>query len=453
MKITSVKMKGQSIAIILPALFIMLLLGACNKSNDHHFQANSSANHPNSYSSEVIEKWMALQVRLMKNTTGVPNQAFSRHYVYSGIAALESIAPGFPAYGVWTKKWNGLTGLPHVNPSTQFYWPANVNAALARMNRAFFPNASLVDKAAIDSLENVLHNEYLTGNDGSLITASEQFGKDVATAVLNWAATDGYLNANNPYTPPVGPGLWVPTAPAFAPAASPYWGNNRTVITGSIANTQPAAPIAYSTVPNSPFHNMVKSVYDASLNLTTEQKAMAAFWRDVPGVTSPGHWLSIVKQVIEQTDSPLGKAALAYAITGAAINDGLISCWKTKYQYNLVRPITYIRDVMGHSTWTPYLTTPGHPEYTSAHAVLSVAAGEVVKEIFGDVDSFTDHTYDYLGYAPRTYSSYEAIGLEAAHSRFFAGIHYPPSIQAGIVQGKKVAENILNLNPAHTRAK
>ena len=108
---------------------------------------------------------------------------------------------------------------------------------------------------------------------------------------------------------------------------------------------------------------------------------------------------------------------------------------------------------MGHSTWTPYLTTPGHPEYTSAHAVLSVAAGEVVKEIFGDVDSFTDHTYDYLGYAPRTYSSYEAIGLEAAHSRFFAGIHYPPSIQAGIVQGKKVAENILNLNPAHTRAK
>jgi hypothetical protein len=393
----------------------------------------------------VIEKWMAMQVRLMKNTTGVPNQAFSRHYVYSGIAALESIAPGFPAYRVWTKKWNGLSGLPQVNPSTQYYWPANINAALASMNRALFPNASLVDKTAIDSLENVLHNDYLAGNEVSLITASEQFGKDVATAVLSWAATDGYQQAGNPYTPPVGPGLWVPTAPAFAAAASPYWGNNRTVITGSIVNTQPAAPIAYSTVPNSPFYNMVKSVYDASLNLTADQKAMATFWRDVPGVTSPGHWLSILKQVIQETGSPLGKAALAYAITGAAINDGLISCWKAKYHYNLVRPITYIRDVMGHSTWTPFLTTPGHPEYSSAHAVLSVAAAEVFEDIFGDVDSFTDHTYDYLGYAPRTYSSYEAIGLEAAHSRLYAGIHYPASIQAGITQGKKVADNILDI--------
>jgi hypothetical protein len=46
----------------------------------------------------------------------------------------------------------------------------------------------------------------------------------------------------------------------------------------------------------SAFFEMAKQVYDASLNLSEEQKAMAMFWRDVPGVTSPGHWISIVQQ-------------------------------------------------------------------------------------------------------------------------------------------------------------
>jgi hypothetical protein len=184
---------------------------------------------------------------------------------------------------------------------------------------------------------------------------------------------------------------------------------------------------------------MVKQVYDASQILTDDQKGMAMFWRDIPGVSSPGHWLSIVQQVVRQTNSSLDKAALAYALTGAAINDGLISCWQTKYKYNLVRPITYIRNVLGFGTWSSFLTTPAHPEYSSAHAVLSVAAAEVLEKIFGNIGSFTDHTYDYLNFAPRTYPSLSAIGEEAGQSRFYAGIHYKPSIEAGIKQGKKVA--------------
>jgi hypothetical protein len=174
---------------------------------------------------------------------------------------------------------------------------------------------------------------------------------------------------------------------------------------------------------------------------------MAMFWRDVPGATSPGHWLSIVQQAVQQKGASLEKAALAYALTGAAINDGLICCFKAKYQYNLVRPITYIRDVMGHSSWTPYLTTPAHPEYVSAHANLSGAAAAVLENLFGNVHSFTDHTYDYLSFAPRTYSSFTAIGEEAAQSRLYAGIHYQPSISAGLTQGRKVAANIFNNNP------
>jgi hypothetical protein len=78
---------------------------------------------------------------------------------------------------------------------------------------------------------------------------------------------------------------------------------------------------------------------------------------------------------------------------------------------NLVRPITYIREVMGYDSWNSFLTTPAHPEYSSAHAVLSMAAAETMESVFGNIGSFTDHTYDYMGFAARTYSSFEAIGM------------------------------------------
>lgn len=388
---------------------------------------------------------MTMELRLMRNATGIPNQAFSRHFVYAGIAALESIGPGIPAHSHLSSKWNELSGLPTPDYTIRYYYPANVNAAMAFINKALFPNASEADKAAIDSLETALKQDFLSSQSSSLIAASEAFGKAVAGAVFNWAETDGYKNAGRSYNTPTGEGLWTPTAPAYANPVSPYWGENRTVIRGSIDYTQPGAPLVYSTNPKSAFYQMVKKVYDVSQNLTEDQKAMAMFWRDVPGVTSPGHWLSIVQQTVRQTHASLDAAATAYALVGAAINDGLISCWQTKYQYNLVRPITYIRNVLGYSTWNSYLPTPAHPEYSSAHAVLSVAAAGIMEALFGNIGSFTDHTYDYLGFAPRTYHSFTEIGEEASRSRLYAGIHYQPSIDAGIQQGRKVGQNILNI--------
>jgi len=418
-------------------IMIIVLLTQCKKEDgpihDHR---------PSNQSSEVIEKWMTLQIRLMKNATGVPNHAFSRYFAYSGVAALESIAPGIHGSDYWRSKWNGLTGLPASTGIGSYYYPANANAALAAINKSFFPNASAIDKAAIDSLETALNESFLTTQPQPKINKSNEFGKAVAAAVYNWAETDGYKNANAPYTVPTGAGLWKPTPPAFAAPATPYWGNNRSIVSGSTSNTLPIAPPAYSTDPSSPFFLMVKKVYDASLTLTDDQKAMATFWRDVPGVSSPGHWLSIVQQVVHNTDAKLDKAALAYALTGIGVNDALISCFKAKYQYNLVRPVTYIKEVMGHTEWNSFLGTPAHPEYPSAHSALSGAAGAVLQKLFGNVGAITDHTYDYLGFAPRTYTSFMGIAEEAGQSRLYAGIHYQQAIDQGILLGKKVANNI-----------
>ena len=432
-------------ALALTTLLAVVMLFSCNKEPQN--MAVDFARKPSSHSSDVLDKWMTLQLRLMRNATGIPNHGFSRHFAYAGIAAYESLEPGVHGNYKWLDKWNGLSGLPVSDPAKKYFYPANVNAALASINKAMFPNASVADKAAIDSLEAALNVEFLTEETESIVNASAAFGKAVAQAVYNWSETDEYKNASAPYTIQVGTGLWKPTPPLFTNPATPYWGNNRTIINGSLSNTIVSGPPSYSTDPASPFYQMAKEVYDASLVLTDDQKAMAIFWRDVPGVSSPGHWLSILQQIIKQKQAPLDKAALAYALTGTGVNDALIRTFQIKYQTLVIRPVTYIRETMGYTMWSSFIGTPAHPEYVSAHSALSMGAAVVLEKLFGANQSFTDHTYDYMNLGARTYPSYSAIAVEAGMSRLYAGIHYRKSIDDGLFIGRKVAENIFTKEP------
>ena len=185
------KANRQKWAVYFAAIMLVLTIGACQKFDDifdHHNPGKGDK--PSSFSSEVIQKWAVLQSRLMRNTAG-PNHGFARHYAYSGIAVWESIAPGMPASVQLKKEWNGLTGLPQAGNRMKFYWPANANAALASINRKFFPNANALDKAAIDSLETALNDVFATKASFEALYNSVQFGYDVADAVFNWAETDG----------------------------------------------------------------------------------------------------------------------------------------------------------------------------------------------------------------------------------------------------------------------
>ena len=97
---------------------------------------------------------------------------------------------------------------------------------------------------------------------------------------------------------------------------------------------------------------MVKEVYDISQTLTPEQTAIALYYRDNPGFGG-GHYLSILKQVLEQEQPQLDFTAVAFAKASIAIVDAGIGCWKTKFTYNVERPITFIRNILGYTTWNP----------------------------------------------------------------------------------------------------
>jgi PAP2 superfamily len=403
----------------------------------------------NKYPADVANAWMQMEIKLTKTTTGYNSVVSDRFFAYAGIAMYESLVPGITGYHSLLPQIGGMAVLADKN-SDQYYWPASVNAAMAMITKSFFETTSPANMASIDSLETVYSTKFQTESDAVKNQNAVNYGRQVATAIFNWSKTDGahqaYSHIIDPtYTPPVGAGLWVPTPPANSPPVHPHWGDNRSFITNIATMTQPGPPTSYSTETNSSFYTMVNELYTISLSLTHEDSIIAKFWGDQPGnLNVPAHATNILTQLIVKNNLDLGAAAAAYALHGIAMNDASISVFKTKYQYNLLRPITYIRNTMGYTTWNTVIPTPAHPEYPAAHAVISAASAVVLEKLFGLNYSFTDHSYDTT-YGARTYSSFDAYAKEAGRARLLAGIHYSPSIATGLIQGRQVGNKVVLL--------
>jgi hypothetical protein len=215
-------------------------------------------------------------------------------------------------------------------------------------------------------------------------------------------------------------------------------------VNGSLTGTESAPPPPYSTDPNSDYYAMVKEVYDISQSLTKEQKATALYFRDNPGFQSGTHYNCLFTEIMKAEDLPLDFYAQAMAKTGIALAEAQIGCWKMKYNLLVDRPIRYIREVMGHTNWSPLLPTPPHPDFPSGHSQTGGAFAAVMTSLFGPNYQFTLHTYDDLGMQPRSYNSFYDMCEDIGKSRVYAGIHYPYSCEEGAKQGERIAGNILN---------
>jgi hypothetical protein len=334
--------------------------------------------------------------------------------------------------------------MPDTKPGVAYHWPTCANAALAFMNKHLSSGTSDANKASMDSLENALNAGYQSEIDADEFQRSVDFGKAVAEIVFNWSTTDGSATVYPPYFPPVGPGLWEPTPPGFGPAAFPYKGNDRLFVQGSLDGSDPTPFAAYSTDPSSTYFAQEKEVYDISETLTQKDSATGLYYRDAPGYPAGGHYLSIVMQVLQNEQSGLDKAAVTFAQTGIAAADAFVGCWKVKYQYNIERPITYIAGVMGFPLWKPLFNTPPHPDFPSGHSTEGGAFEITLTNLFGANYHFTNHTYDYLGMPPQTYSSFADMAAQIGNARVLGGIHTRFACGQGRVQGQKIAQNILN---------
>ena len=145
----------------------------------------------NAYSSKVALQWMDMQLELIRTSSpfigGLPP---SRPFAYSGIALYEAVVPGMPAYGSLSGQLTDMPVMPKTVPGYAYHWPTCANAALAAINRNFFPNASDANKAAINTLEKELNAAYQSETDNATFQRSVAFGKAVAQLIFDWSKTD-----------------------------------------------------------------------------------------------------------------------------------------------------------------------------------------------------------------------------------------------------------------------
>jgi hypothetical protein len=406
------------------------------------------------YDARVANEWMNLSIEMTKKTPGFSPPVAARAYAYNSIALYQAVALGSEEYESLEGKIAGLEegDMPQPAEGQDYHWGYAANMALRTTFAHLYRNAPASTLDLIDSLSTVFYNEALAESTEEILEQSKAFGEDVGRAVIEYSKGDWQdqcflTNFPSTYSVPNCVGCWKPTPPAFqAIPLQPYWGQVRTFVYNNVLQSLPPHHENYSEDPASQFYADANQVYQTVTNLTDEQLKIAKFWSDDPVKTGtpPGHSMSIARQVLEQENADLMLAAETYVRVGMSVHDAFVSCWKCKYDYNLLRPVTYIIQFIDPTFVCP-LTTPPFPEYTSGHSVQSGASMQVLTDLFGDNYSFTDRTHENrtdIDGTPRTYNTFFEAADEAAISRLYGGIHYIEAIELGVDQGIKVGKGI-----------
>lgn len=413
---------------------------------------NSAGSTVADYDATVPLSYYQLSLDFSKRTAGFTPPVQARAFGYMGIALYEALVAGMPHHLSIASQLNGVAPLPDAH-GIPYNWPLVANAAMAEVMRGLWgdrTNRAADNIADLNALESRFAAQYTDGVAPGIAKLSMDFGRSVGAAVLATSRDDGgdasYLtNFPTSYTPPAGPAFWVPTA-AGQVAMQPFWATNvGTLALSSATQCDPGPPPTYSEQTGSAFYDEANLDYQISKSLTPEQITIARFWADGPGtISGPGHSLSIVGDIVRQQHANLAQAAEAYARAGIADADALTAIWSSKYQYNLLRPVTYIRRVID-PTWSPLLPTPPFPEYVSAHSGQSAAVLTTLEAIFGENVGFVDHAHDADGFASRTFSRIFDAAEEAGISRIYAGIHFQSGNLNGRALGRCVAARVNSL--------
>lgn len=390
------------------------------------------------YPGDLAVKWNQLEMIVSRTTPGFNA---GRAFAYSGLTLYEAVVGGIPGGHSVASELIGYD-VTRRSQCAFTFWPASGNAAMAYALRHFISMANPVNMAKIDSLENAFNEQFKKEVSPTVLTNSIEYGTRIAGEIFEWAATDGAAEAaakNSTGAIPTGPGLWEPTPPSFIFPVNRYAKEVRTFIKNAPQTALAPPPIPYSAEVGSAFYNQVKYVYDYSQHLTADEITTVKTWGEFPGnYTQSLRYIQLGIQLVDEADLTLASAATAFAKHHMAVNDAVLSVFVSKYTYNQVRPITYIRGVMGFSTWNTVNTTPPHPEYPAAHATTGRASSRIMEIVFGKHYTIKDKTHANL-YGVRTYSSPEAYSDEAGWSRVLGGIHYVPSVRAGKNMGADVA--------------
>lgn len=394
---------------------------------------------------DMVITWYRLVLELVRHTATYSPPVASRAFAYIGIAAHEALATGNPALVSLAGQVNALTPVPARDPGA--YDEACVlQSVLAASAENFFSNTGPTGQRAMTKLSQSLGAKAMDGIPEDVAARSIAHGQAIAAHILSWSQDDGGAVVENmgfprEYTPGTDPQNWVPTSLIRQQQAPllPTWGQNRTFATPTGSSCGLPPPPDYSEDPASDLYKAAMEVYETVNNLTDEQRMIARFWSDDPMLSStpPGHWISIAIELADQEAMTADQIAPMMAVLGIAMADAFIGCWNAKFQYNTLRPVTYIKRVID-AAWEPILITPPFPEYPSGHSTVSAAAAMALTTVFGENFAFEDLTHEPEGLPIRTFQSLNEAAEDAAMSRLYGGIHFRYGNEGGTAQGRCV---------------
>jgi hypothetical protein len=303
---------------------------------------------------------------------------------------------------------------------------AAAQAAYQVLSGLFPANQATYDTALATSLSEVA--------DGPAKTAGINLGNGVAGAIIALRADD-HADDVVPYTSGPNPGDWVPTPPAFAPPLLPQWPTVMPWAMKSGAQFRDAVgPPALDSPEYTAAFNEVKEMGSATSTMrTADQSAIAQFWADGGGTsTPPGHWNRIAQTVAQSQGNTLEENSRMFALLGITLADAAIVSWDNKYAYNHWRPVTAIHnaDQDGNvatdadPNWSSFIVTPPFPAYTSGHSTFSGASAALLADYFGTDDIAFTTSAEGFALPDRSFGSFSAAATEAMLSRLYGGIHW-----------------------------
>ncbi|PYJ98402.1 MAG: hypothetical protein DME23_12155 [Verrucomicrobia bacterium] len=368
---------------------------------------------------DVISDWNDTAIRVIKSVN--PNPIFaSRSLAMTHVAQFDAV--------------NAVVGC--YEPYAAHLSAPGASAEAAAAQAAYHVLVNLYP-SQLFTLDAALAGSLSAMPDGTAKTDGIALGNEAAGVILALRANDG-STATVRYTPGSGPGVWVPTPPAFAPAVLPQWRYVTPWTMTAPEQFRPGPPLALESASYTADFNEIKAL--GALNSSTrtpEQTDIALFHNsEAPGFTlSSAARFAVAAHPLRLVDS-----ARLFALLNMAVADALISVWDAKFTYNFWRPVTAIRaaDTDGNPAtdpdpaWLPLAATPPHPEYPAAHTIISAAGATVLASVFGDEFTFTISSPALPG-KPRTYARFSDFPGESSLARIAAGFHWRNST---VVAGK-----------------
>src|SRR5947207_3587705 len=334
---------------------------------------------------------------------------------------------------------NGIarTHEPYLVPSALPTSASRVAAASAAAHQALlslFPSHT--------SIFDGLHVAILAGiPNGPQKTNGIAWGEFVAIQILAARTGDG---SNAVVQPPggSGPGVWIPTPPAFLPYLLPQWGFVAPFGMSSPSQFRPPGPPALESQQYAADYEEVKELGALVGSTRTEdQTEIALFWAHGAGTeTPPGHWNSIAQTIGATRGVTLEENVRLFALLNIAMADAAICSWDAKYTYHFWRPVTAIAFAEPQLNWMSFIVTPPFPDYTSGLSTFSAAAATVLPLFFGTEDLPFTTGSDFLPGVFRSFSTCQDAAEEAALSRIYGGIHFRSASEDGLQAGSSIGE-------------